>query len=313
MSGARRWQRAREVREYQRIRTNGREGRGKRTGKSSYAHITVCIFADTCTFAPRILKEDDYLHRDTSSLSRLVYLLIYFPVLRVYRPFLATLLCLSLHFFSFLFFSSSLLLRPAGWTRLLEGKFLPSVEDQTGVEISEFHRNRKTDREKLTTVSGTETLLAGTAWWTSRRLFSTSLNETRWNFWENTRQTSCWNIFIDATGWVVSKLGQILMANVGNLRNKCSSEKSSKKLNRSHRFHESRLFLSKYRWMKVNITLKRTKESDPYPGSLITGLKTGSRWRVHLMPLLINYVGSLRENSSRASEQRFYPLLCYDW
>lgn len=30
------------------------------------------------------LEEDDYLHRDTFSLSRLVYLLIYLPVLRVY-------------------------------------------------------------------------------------------------------------------------------------------------------------------------------------------------------------------------------------
>lgn len=45
--------------------------------------ILPCAYLQTpCTFAPRILERDDYLHRDTSSLSRLVYLLIYFPVLR---------------------------------------------------------------------------------------------------------------------------------------------------------------------------------------------------------------------------------------
>lgn len=63
------------------------------------AHITVCIFADTCTFAPRILEEDDYLHRDTSSLSRLVYLLIYFLVIRVYRFFFLSRLSMFLSSF----------------------------------------------------------------------------------------------------------------------------------------------------------------------------------------------------------------------
>lgn len=45
-------------------------------------YYAVCIFTDACTFAPRILEseKDDYLHRDTSSLNRLVYLLIYFSV-----------------------------------------------------------------------------------------------------------------------------------------------------------------------------------------------------------------------------------------
>lgn len=47
-------------------------------------YYAVCIFTDACTFAPRILEseKDDYLHRDTSSLNRLVYLLIYFSVAR---------------------------------------------------------------------------------------------------------------------------------------------------------------------------------------------------------------------------------------
>lgn len=74
--------------------TGGTEGRKEKVGdgvkmtrleKSSYtfrAHTAVCIFTDACTFAPQILEseKDDYLHRDTSSLNWLFYLLIYLPV-----------------------------------------------------------------------------------------------------------------------------------------------------------------------------------------------------------------------------------------
>lgn len=68
-------------------RGKGWKGRKERDWEK-LAHITVCIFTDTCTFAPWILEKDDYLHRDTFSLSQLVYLLIYFLVLRVYPSLL---------------------------------------------------------------------------------------------------------------------------------------------------------------------------------------------------------------------------------
>lgn len=91
-------------------RGKGWKGRKERDWEK-LAHITVCIFTDTCTFAPWILEKDDYLHRDTFSLSQLVYLLIYFLVLRVYPPLLplAAYLRLSRRIFSpffFFFFSS---------------------------------------------------------------------------------------------------------------------------------------------------------------------------------------------------------------
>lgn len=116
------------------------------------AHITVCIFADTCTFAPRILEEDDYLHRDTSSLSRLVYLLIYFLVLRVYRFFFLSRLSMFLSSFfpslPSLFFS--LFLHCFSSSCLDRRKFLrfTGASINSSVKISEFHRNGKTETEK---------------------------------------------------------------------------------------------------------------------------------------------------------------------
>jgi len=71
--------------------------------------IAVCIFTDACTFAPRILEseKDDYLHRDTSSLNRLFYLLIYLFVAHMYYIYhadplnLAMIVSFSFYFFSF--------------------------------------------------------------------------------------------------------------------------------------------------------------------------------------------------------------------
>jgi len=58
---------------------------GPRKAHIRSAHILPYAYLQTqCTFAPRILEseKDDYLHRDTSSLNRPVYLLIYLSVAR---------------------------------------------------------------------------------------------------------------------------------------------------------------------------------------------------------------------------------------
>ena len=179
--------RVREIREYQRIRTVGARGgkeekrerereRERERDWEKLAHITVCIFADTCTFAPWILEKDDYLHRDTFSLSQLVYLLIYFLVLRVYPSllplaalspplssyFLSFLLLLLLLFllllFSFFVFSSS-----SSSSSSFPDSSLPRASTirrkvftlhrdpiVASVKISEFHRNGKRGGEKST-------------------------------------------------------------------------------------------------------------------------------------------------------------------
>lgn len=53
------------------------------------------------------------------------------------------------------------------------------------------------------------------------------------------------------------------------------------------------------RLTKSKYKIITNKGERSYPWSLITRLKTGFCWRVHLMPLLINYIGSLRANKPR--------------
>lgn len=144
-------------------RGKGWKGRKERDWEK-LAHITVCIFTDTCTFAPWILEKDDYLHRDTFSLSQLVYLLIYFLVLRVYPSLLpfAAYLRLSrrisspfFFLFPFLFFPFSYSLPPFQILLFLvpprSGGIVFTLHRDpivASVKISEFHRNGKREREK---------------------------------------------------------------------------------------------------------------------------------------------------------------------
>lgn len=59
------------------------------------------------------------------------------------------------------------------------------------------------------------------------------------------------------------------------------------------------IIVAQMRLTKSKYKIIRNKGERSYPRSLITRLKTGFCWRVHLMPLLINYIGSLRANKPR--------------
>lgn len=59
------------------------------------------------------------------------------------------------------------------------------------------------------------------------------------------------------------------------------------------------IIVTQMRLTKSKYKIITNKGERSYPWSLITRLKTGFCWRVHLMPLLINYIGSLRANKPR--------------
>lgn len=133
-----------EGREYLRIRARHGEGRpGRRgLGKASYAlrrRVLPCAYLQTRALS-RLgsLEKDDYLHRDTSSLSRPVYLLIYFPVLRVWTA--------SLFHRGRLLRPPSLVFPPLHRKEETLRAAPTSIGSSANSSISKFHRPKSTEK-----------------------------------------------------------------------------------------------------------------------------------------------------------------------